>query len=174
MSLSEMKPMSDAPFEDGTPLMKKSDFPQMREISDKGYLLLKSGGSSGKAKYAPHSYNDAEVTYNETARFIIASGIDPKKDICMNLFYSGGLYGGFISIYEALKKADVIQLPMTAQSDTAFVVQEIITNNVNVIMGMPTYILKLFDEQNDALKKYGHIETVLYGGVRKVSCYNSL
>lgn len=164
MSLSEMKPMSEAPFEDGTPLMKKSDFPQMREISDKGYLLLKSGGSSGKAKYAPHSYNDAEVTYNETARFIIASGIDPKKDICMNLFYSGGLYGGFISIYEALKKADVIQLPMTAQSDTAFVVQEIITNNVNVIMGMPTYILKLFDEQNDALKKYGHIETVLYGG----------
>lgn len=164
MSLSEMQPMDVAPFDEGTPLMKKSDFPQMREISDKGYLVLKSGGSSGKAKYAPHSYDDAQTTYDETARFIIAAGVDPKKDICMNLFYSGGLYGGFISIYEALKKADVIQLPMTAQSDTNFVVQEIIANNVNVIMGMPTYLLKLFNEQKEALQEYGRIETVLYGG----------
>lgn len=164
MSLAEMQPMDDAPFDDGTPLMKKSDFPQKREISDQGYLLLKSGGSSGKAKYAPHTYDDAEMTYDETARFIIAAGVDPKKDICMNLFYSGGLYGGFISIYEALKKADVIQLPMTAQSDTDFVVREIIANNVNVIMGMPTYLLKLFNEQKEALQKYGGIETVLYGG----------
>lgn len=164
MSLSEMRPMDVAPFDEGTPLMKKSDFPQMREISDKGYLVLKSGGSSGKAKYAPHSYDDAQTTYDETARFIIAAGVDPKKDICMNLFYSGGLYGGFISIYEALKKADVIQLPMTAQSDTDFVVREIIANNVNVIMGMPTYLLKLFNEQKEALQEYGRIETVLYGG----------
>ena len=164
MSLSEMQPMDVAPFDEGTPLMKKSDFPQMREISDKGYLVLKSGGSSGKAKYAPHSYDDAQTTYDETARFIIAAGVDPKKDICMNLFYSGGLYGGFISIYEALKKADVIQLPMTAQSDTNFVVQEIIANNVNVIMGMPAYLLKLFSEQKETLQEYAHIETVLYGG----------
>lgn len=164
MSLSEMAPAGDAPFEEGTPLMKKNDFPQNREIADKGYLLLKSGGSSGKAKYAPHTYADAEVTYEETARFIIAAGVDPKKDVCMNLFYSGGLYGGFISIYEALKKADVIQLPMTAEMDMAFVADEIIKNNVNVLMGMPTYLMKLFREQKDALENYGKITTLLYGG----------
>ncbi len=164
MSLSEMEPMKKAPFEEDTPLMKKSDFPQMREISDKGYLLLKSGGSSGKAKYAPHTYDDAEVTYEETARFLIAAGVDPKKDICMNLFYSGGLYGGFISIYEALKKADIIQLPMTAEMDMKYVADEIIANQVNVLMGMPTYLLKLFREQKEALENYGGIETVLYGG----------
>lgn len=164
MSLSEMAPAGDAPFDEGTPLMKKNDFPQNREIADKGYLLLKSGGSSGKAKYAPHTYADAEVTYEETARFIIAAGVDPKKDVCMNLFYSGGLYGGFISIYEALKKADVIQLPMTAEMDMAFVADEIIKNNVNVLMGMPTYLMKLFREQKDALENYGKITTLLYGG----------
>ena len=164
MSLSEMKPMGRPPFEPGTPLMNKDDFPQKRQIEDTGYLLLKSGGSSGKAKYAPHTYEDAEVTYEETSRFIIAAGIDPKKDVCMNLFYSGGLYGGFISIYEALKKANVIQLPMTAEMDMAFVVQEIISNKVNVLMGMPTYLLKLFREQKEALINYGGVETVLYGG----------
>ncbi len=164
MSLSEMVPAGEAPFEEGTPLMKKNDFPQNREISDKGYLLLKSGGSSGKAKYAPHTYADAEVTYEETARFIISAGVDPKKDVCMNLFYSGGLYGGFISIYEALKKADIIQLPMTAEMDMEFVADEIISNNVNVLMGMPTYLMKLFREQKDALQNYGKITTLLYGG----------
>lgn len=164
MSLVEMAPMQSAPFDEGTPLMKKSDFPQNREIRDKGYLLLKSGGSSGKAKYAPHTYDDAEVTYAETAKFIIAAGVDPKKDICMNLFYSGGLYGGFISIYEALKKADVVQLPMTAEMDMDYVVNEIVSNKVNLLVGMPTYILKLFREKKTELQNYGGIETVLYGG----------
>lgn len=164
MSLSEMTPMKKAPFEEKTPLMKKNDFPEKREITDKGYLLLKSGGSSGNAKYAPHTYDDAEVTYEEAARFIIAAGVDPKKDVCMNLFYSGGLYGGFISIYEALKKADVVQLPMTAEMDMNLVVKEIIANKVNVLMGMPTYLLKLFREQKEELINYGGIETVLYGG----------
>ena len=164
MSLSEMAPMKKAPFEDDTPLMKKNDFPEKRKIKDKGYLLLKSGGSTGNAKYAPHTYDDAEVTYEETSRFIIAAGVDPKKDVCMNLFYSGGLYGGFISIYEALKKADIIQLPMTAEMDMKLVTKEIITNKVNVLMGMPTYLLKLFREQKEELINYGGIETVLYGG----------
>jgi len=164
MSLSEMEPMKEAPFEDGTPILKKDDFPSKREIKDTGYLLLKSGGSSGKAKYAPHSYDDAQMTYDETARFIIAAGVDPKKDVCMNLFYSGDLYGGFISIYEALKTADIIQLPMAAEMDMKHVADEIISNNVNVLMGMPTYLLRLFREQKEALENYGGVEIVLYGG----------
>lgn len=164
MSFSEMMPMSKAPFKKGTPILAKNDFPAKREIKDTGYLLLKSGGSSGKAKYAPHSYDDAQVTYDETARFIISAGVDPQKDICMNLFYSGDLYGGFISIYEALKSADVIQLPMTAEMDMAHVTDEIIANKVNVLMGMPTYLLRLFREEKERLQAYGGIDIILYGG----------
>ena len=164
MSLSEMDPVRRAPFEEGTPILKKDDFPSKREIADTGYLLLKSGGSSGKAKYAPHSYDDAQMTYDETARFIIAAGINPKTDVCMNLFNSGDLYGGFISIYEGLKAADVVQLPMTAEMDMKHVADEIIANNVNVLVGMPTYLLRLFSEQKEALLSYGGIEKVLYGG----------
>lgn len=164
MSLTEMMPMRKPPFEEGTPLLEKNEFPSKREIEDAGYLLLKSGGSSGKAKYAPHSYEDAQVTYDETARIIIAAGVDPKRDVCMNLFYSGDLYGGFISIYEALKTADIIQLPMAAEMNMAHVTEEIISNNVNVLMGMPTYLIRLFREQGEALKKYGGVKTVFYGG----------
>lgn len=164
MSLSEMSVREKAPFDDGTPVLKKDDFPTKREVEGQGYLLLKSGGSSGKAKYAPHSYEDAQVTYDEGARFIIAAGVDPKKDVCMNLFYSGDLYGGFISIYESLKKADIVQLPMAAEMDMEYVVNEIIENHVNVLLGMPTYLLRLFREQKGALAAYGGIETILYAG----------
>lgn len=165
MSLSEMEIRKNAPFADGAPVLKKDDFPAKRETEKgQGYLLLKSGGSSGKAKYAPHSYEDAQVTYDEGARFLIAAGVDPVKDVCMNLFYSGDLYGGFISIYEALKKADVIQLPMAAEMDMEYVAKEIVENQVNVLLGMPTYLLRLFREQKEALVRYGGVEMVLYGG----------
>ncbi len=164
MSLAEMTCEMKKPFDEGTPVLKKDDFPAKREIENEGYLVLKSGGSSGKAKYAPHTYADAEVTYRETGRFIMAAGINPKKDICMNLFYSGELYGGFISIYEALKSAEIIQLPMTAVMDMEHVASEIVENRVNVLMGMPTYLLRLFSEQEEALKNYGGIDLVLYGG----------
>lgn len=164
MSLGEMTVPTKAPFDEGTPVLKKDDFPAKREVEKQGYLLLKSGGSSGKAKYAPHSYEDAQVTYDEGARFLIAAGVDPKKDVCMNLFYCGDLYGGFISIYESLKKADVIQLPMAAEMDMAHVAQEIVDNRVNVLMGMPTYLLRLFREQKEVLAAYGGVETILYAG----------
>lgn len=164
MSLDELSAPKAAPFEEGTPLLRKEGFSAAPPSEDGGYLLLKSGGSSGKAKYAPHSYEDAQMTYEETARFIIAAGVDPQKDVCMNLFYAGDLYGGFISIYEALKIADVVQLPMTAAMDMAYVASEIIRNGVNVLLGMPTYLIRLFHDQKEALLKYGGIEKVLYGG----------
>ncbi len=164
MSLVEMSDKMHKPFDDGTPVLKKDEFPAEREIENEGYLVLKSGGSSGKAKYALHTYADAEVTYKETGRFIIAAGVNPKKDICMNLFYSGELYGGFISIYEALKSAEIIQLPMTAVMDMERVANEIVESKVNVLMGMPTYLLRLFSEQEETLKNYGGIDLILYGG----------
>lgn len=164
MSLSEMEDMKPAPFDEGTSITTKAEYSEKRDVEDKGYLLLKSGGSSGKAQYAPHTYDDAEMTYEEGSRFMIAAGIEPKADICMNLFYCGGLYGGFISIYEALKKADIIQLPMAAEMDMEYVAKEIISGKVNVILGMPTYILKLFKEQKDALLEYGGIEKIFYAG----------
>lgn len=76
----------------------------------------------------------------------------------------GDLYGGFISIYESLKQADVIQLPMAAEMDMAYVAREITENHVNVLLGMPTYLLRLFREQKEVLAAYGGVEMILYAG----------
>ncbi|MCL1941765.1 MAG: hypothetical protein FWG09_07465, partial [Synergistaceae bacterium] len=160
--LKEMRPMSASPYPDGTPVTRKADLPELR-AENEGYLLLKSGGSSGKAVYAPHTYKDSEMTYVTAGRAMLTAGIKPG-DVCMNLFYSGSLYGGFISMYEGLKYIDAIQLPMASSMDFKYVADEIISNGVTVIMGMPTYLLRLFNEQAKALKAYGGLRLVLYGG----------
>jgi len=162
IDLREMQPMSEKPFAEGTPLLKKADFKGHVLDPDEGYLLLKSGGSSGKPVYAPHPYADAETTYLTAGRAMFTAGIVPG-DIVMNLFYSGSLYGGFISMYEGLKHINAIQLPMSALMDFEFVAKEIVTNEVNVIIGMPSYLFRLFSEQSDALKR-GKIEKIFYGG----------
>jgi len=160
--LKEMLPMREKPFGENTPIIGKTELPGVN-FENEGYLLLKSGGSSGKSVYAPHKYGDSEMTYMTAGRAMLTAGIEPA-DICMNLFYSGSLYGGFLSMYEGLKYIDAVQLPMGASMDFKFVAQEIVSNKVTVIMGMPTYIIKLFHEEKDALKSYGGIRLVLYGG----------
>ena len=163
MDLNEMRTAELKPYADETPVLRKADFTGTRPVQNEGYLLLKSGGSSGQSVYAPHTYTDAETTYATAGRAMFAAGIKPD-DIVMNLFYSGSLYGGFISMYEGLKYIDAIQLPMTASMDFDFVTQEITANKVNVAIGMPSYLLRLFTEQEAALKAYGGIEKILYGG----------
>ncbi len=160
--LNEMRPMNAKPFPAKTPIMRKTDFPK-HPVENEGYLLLKSGGSSGKAIYAPHTYSDGEMTYVTAGRAMFAAGIKPD-DICMNLFYSGSLYGGFISMYEGLKYIDAIQLPMAANMDFKFVAEEIVSNKVTAIIGMSTYLLRLFNEQADTLRAYGGIRLVMYSG----------
>ena len=68
------------------------------------------------------------------------------------------------AIHEALKGVDIIQLPMTAIMDMKRVADEIVASRVNVLMGMPTYLLRLFSEQEETLKAYGGIDLILYGG----------
>lgn len=163
-SFAEIEGQTAPPYPADTPILHKADFPQERPQKGEGYLLLKSGGSSGKAVYAPHSYGDAQTTYVTGGNAIFIAGLNPQTDICMNLFYSGQLYGGFISIYEALKHIDAVQLPMAAAMDFELVANEIIANRVNVVLGMPTYLLRLFNEQEEKLAAYGGIDKIFYGG----------
>lgn len=164
MSFSEITAQDSRPYCEGTPILRKKDFSHPDYQGQPGYILLKSGGSSGKPIYAPHKYEDAETTYITGGNAMFVAGLDPMKDICMNLFYSGYLYGGFISIYESLKYLGVTQLPMTAIDDLDSVVDEIINNNVNVLVGMPTYLMRLFDEQGKRLIEYNNINKIFYAG----------
>ncbi len=164
MDLNEMSSLAEPPFPPGTPIMAKERFSPGDAHEREGGIVLKSGGSSGKAVYAPHSRGDAEMTYVTAGRAIMAAGFDPSRDRCMNLFFAGSLYGGFISLYEGLKSIDALQFPMAAETDLAAVAEAIIACRVNTLIGMPSYLVRLFAEQRGKLASYRGVEKVLYGG----------
>lgn len=158
--LAEMKPPQ--PMNVNTPVLHKEAFGKQESPTANGQLIIKSGGSSGQSVYAYHTYPDAAETYRSTAHAMISAGMR-ADDRVMNLFYGGELYGGFISMYEAVTRVGATQLPIQAAPDLQFVAKEIKAHKVNVLIGMPTYLIKLFTEAGEQLKAT-KLEKAFYGG----------
>src|SRR5262249_186182 len=75
----------------------KQDFERQQVADSGGDLLFHSGGSSGAPKLSVFRYEDYDYQMRLAARGLFAAGLDPRVDRCMNLFFGGGLYGGFVS-----------------------------------------------------------------------------
>jgi phenylacetate-CoA ligase len=84
----------------------------------------------------------------------------------MNLFFSGGLYGGFFSFSKVLEQLDVTHLPMGAPADDDYreIAQLIVDQRVNTLIGMPSTLHRLFLNEQTRLRAYGGIEKVFLGG----------
>ena len=80
-------------------------------------MYFRSGGSSGTPALSGFSYRDFQRQMRATADGLFAAGLDPARDRVMNLFFSGGLYGGFFSFAKVLELLDVTHLPMGAPAD---------------------------------------------------------
>ncbi len=146
------------------PLLNKEGFLKRGVMEETAKLYVKSGGSSSKPKLAAYSWEDYELQMKTGADGLFAAGLDPKRDRCMNLFDSGHLYGGFLSFFSVLQLLGAVQFPMAADNDLEYVADMIIEHRVNTLLGMPSYIRKLFAQQHEKLKAYGGVEKILYGG----------
>lgn len=127
----------------------KSDFSAQKV--ENAHYYFKSGGSTSAPVLSPFMLQDYHLQMQVAADGLIAAGLDPRTDRCMNLFFGGGLYGGFISFTDILEKIAAIQYPMAGYVDTDFVLDMIVKENVNVLLGMPSYLINLFKlaEQKD-------------------------
>ncbi|MBX9688300.1 MAG: hypothetical protein K2X27_16445 [Candidatus Obscuribacterales bacterium] len=147
-----------------TAIMSKEDFQSQNILPEFAELFFKSGGSSGEPKLSVFTYQDYHLQMQAAAEGLFAAGLDLKLDRCMNLFFAGGLYGGFLSFFTILEYLKAVQFPMAGISDLQMVAETIVKQRVNVILGMPSYILQLFSENSELLKKSGTIEKVFYAG----------
>ncbi len=127
-------------------------------------LFFKSGGSTGKPKLSTFTYDQYDDDMLFGAQGLYAAGLDPEKDRVMNLFFCGGLYGGFISIFSALERLRVAQFPMAAHQDLKMVAQAIVDYKVNALLGMPSYLMNLFEENAALLGRYRGVAKIFYGG----------
>ena len=145
-------------------IMDKAAFQSQRPNLSKAHLYFRSGGSSGKPKLSLFSYDDYHSQMQAASEGLLASGLNPSADRVMNLFFGGGLYGGFLSFYTILEKLQMVQLPMAASEDFDYVASMIVEGKVNTLMGMPSYILQLLRHSEDVLKSYGGLEKIYFGG----------
>jgi phenylacetate-coenzyme A ligase PaaK-like adenylate-forming protein len=145
-------------------IMTKADF-QAAVVDDAhAGLYFKSGGSSGEPKLSVFTYDDYAAQMRAGAEGLYAAGLEPRKDRSMNLFFSGGLYGGFLSIFSVLEELRAVHFPMAAQTDLAMVAENIVKNRVNVVLGMPSYVVQLFEQQKEVLGRYRNVDKIFYGG----------
>ncbi|MDH6342234.1 phenylacetate-coenzyme A ligase PaaK-like adenylate-forming protein [Parabacteroides sp. PFB2-12] len=161
-SFDQLKPYE--PVTTQTPIMDKEAFMALPVREESGKLYVKSGGSSGKTILSPYSYRDYHFEMRCIAEALIAIGLQPKTDKVMNLFSVGHLYGGFISFGCILELANAKHYPMSEVSDTKEVVDYIVELGINTLVGMPSYLLKLFREHKAALQQYGGVKKLYYGG----------
>jgi phenylacetate-coenzyme A ligase PaaK-like adenylate-forming protein len=155
---------SKASYKATQKIMTKDDFQNQIIDPNHSQLFFHSGGSSGQPKLSVFSYDDYNRQMEVAAEGLFAAGLDPRSDRCMNLFYAGNLYGGFVSFFTILEKLEVVHFPMGASTDFDLVADTIVKNNVTTLLGMPSYLMQLFSHSSDVLKKYSGIKKIFFGG----------
>ncbi len=151
------------PFVGTGPIQGKKDYPPIPE--DGTRVLTKSGGTTGDPVFCSYSDGDyRRYIVQPGVKGMMALGLDPDADVVADLLKAGNLYGGmnfFISIFDAMH---VRNLNISGLDDTALVAKYMVIGRATAVMGAPSYIIKVFQENRDLLKGYGRIRKILYGG----------
>lgn len=127
-------------------------------------LYFRSGGTTGAPALSLFSYDDYDTQMHAAARGLLAAGYDPVRDRTANLFYCGGMYGSFISFFSILERLGGVQLPLAAGPDHRATAEALIAHEADTLFGMPSYLWQLVHDQADALRAYGGIRKIFYGG----------
>ncbi|EZP25832.1 acyl-CoA reductase [Pseudomonas sp. RIT288] len=149
----------------GVPIMDKATFIS-QPPNARAQLYFRSGGSSGTPTLSGFSYHDFQRQMRATADGLLAAGLDPARDKVMNLFFSGGLYGGFSSFAKVLEQLEARHWPMGAPADDDYreIAQLIVQQRITVLIGMPSTVHRLFLNEQQTLQRYGAIDKVFLGG----------
>ncbi|RZS43596.1 phenylacetate-coenzyme A ligase PaaK-like adenylate-forming protein [Herbihabitans rhizosphaerae] len=147
------------------PITGKAAFGTLQEDTSRAAVFFRSGGTTGEPKLSAFSWADYDEHMHAGAEGLLAAGLDPRTDRVMNLFFGGQLYGGFLSFFSVLERLGAVQFPMAGQQNGhAMVVKSIVDNRVDTLLGMPSYLMRLFVEEGAALREYGGVRKIFYGG----------
>ncbi|MEI5098304.1 acyl-CoA reductase [Streptomyces sp. PmtG] len=127
-------------------------------------LYFRSGGTTGTPALSLFTHHDYDTQMRAAAHGLLAAGFDPARDRAANLFFCGDMYGGFISFFSILERLNATQIPMAASTDHESVAKALVTHRVDTLFGMPSYLWQLFHSHGEALRSYGGIRKVFYGG----------
>lgn len=107
------------------------------------HMVLKSGGSTGIPKRVIYGIEEFEFGHKETAENMVAWGL-AAGDRVGNLGFAGDLYATFVYFHDVLRRSPVpvSVYPICAASGLDKMVELILGNEINVLMGTPSLIMK--------------------------------
>ncbi|MFI5639792.1 acyl-CoA reductase [Streptomyces goshikiensis] len=148
------------------PLLDKAAVQDLNRGVDRAdaELYFRSGGSTAAPALSLFTYDDYDTQMHAAARGLLAAGYDPARDRTANLFYCGGMYGGFISFFSILERLGGVQMPMAAGPDHRATAEMIVAYEVDTLFGMPSYLWQLLHEEGERLRSYGGLRKIYYGG----------
>ncbi|WP_256255980.1 acyl-CoA reductase [Streptomyces sp. MUSC 14] len=148
------------------PLLGKEGVQRRLTVLDPRHaqLYFRSGGSTGAPALSVFTCDDYDNQMRAAADGLLAAGFDPARDRAANLFYGGGMYGGFISFFSILERLNATQFPIAAGPDHASVAEALVTHRADTLFGMPSYLWQLLHAEAERLRAYGGIRKVFYGG----------
>lgn len=133
------------------------------EVNKFAKIYLKSGGSSGQTKVSGYSWEDWDLQIRMVTEAFMISGVGADNR-CAILYSAGNLYGGFISHQKALEMLNTTVLSISSNLDTKTIAETLVQLQADVVLGMPSFLRKLFREEYDILKAYKGFKTLIYGG----------
>lgn len=163
-SLAELAPVTPVLLRAGVPVLTKDGFQKQEFDEEVAQVFFKSGGSSAAPTLSAFSYRDYEEQMRAMAEGLLATGVEPGKDRCMNLFFAGNLYGSFLSFFSILEHLGAVQFPMVALPDLELVAQTILRYRVNALFGMSSYLVQLMRAKADLFKADPVVKKLFYAG----------
>jgi phenylacetate-coenzyme A ligase PaaK-like adenylate-forming protein len=109
-----------------------------------GGHYLRSGGTSASPKLSVFEPADYEADMRVAARGAHAAGLR-ASDRVGNLFFSGGLYGSFLSVNRVLEIMGCHSFPFTSTVVPADLIAFLRAYRIDTLMGLPSWLLKVFE-----------------------------
>ena len=161
LNLSELREPEEMHF--NGKIQGKADYPPVPENGTR--ILMKSGGTTGEPVYCSYTQNDFDKYIIEPSiEALLSRGLDPEKHVMADVLKCGNLYGGlncFISVFD---KMNAPHLSISGLDNFGMVADFMIKGKATAILGAPSYILRLFEENADKFKKYGRIKKIFFAG----------
>lgn len=144
------------------PTQSKADLEQMTAGGSPDGQVLRSGASTGAARFITYGRGDWARMVAEAVPMLYAVGLRPG-DVVVNTLFGGSLYGGLTTSLCELSRMGVLNLT-TGQHVTP---EELVAHwrrfGVTALVGMPTLLLPLLRDAL-ALEPDLRLETVVFGG----------
>jgi len=127
-------------------------------------IVFATGGTTRKARFVQHKWQDFDFVCQQASEKLLPVFEKYKVSKVANCMTAGGLWGGFIFVQEVSKHLNKICYPFSSNCDVGELTELVINDNIDTLVALPNFAVKLFIYCRNNQIKMDPIKTVFYFG----------